>query len=1135
MLKYKEIINKLTLDQKIRLLTNVGNISGKDMKILGIPGIKVGSISDYCRDRFPHAASLARAWNPDLWGRVALAKTDAMVNDHVTFVTAPGARVKFSPYRKEPSEDPYLATVISATYMKAVASMGVSVAASGYYLTESDARWMDQEPNERTINEFLVKPYQDAANIASTNAIMTDVRFPNEKYADVCQYIQSVMIGKSEFLVCEKASDEKTVDLISRGIICLKASANTLDSAIKKYRKLHSRTDVTPKQMEEAFAERAVISDEMLDQSLDTVLEFIFQCNENTTGGTPVSEETVTLETRAIAESTVLLKNTDDLLPLTRDKKILIVGESGADDTNGFVALCQEKLLGNGFVSVEAVKGYDPVDYYYKPHHLADALQAADVAVMIMKVDRATEREIPKTEKLTLPANQLFCAEKVLKLAKKTVLVIMSDHTPDIDFTKYADSVLLTPHEIKQSAAVIAGILAGDHTPSGKLSATLYAGTENAFAKKTVYMRKFGCQAGPFVGYRYYDTADMTVGYPFGHGLSYTKFRYSNLSISDRHVSFTVKNVGNCKGCEVVQIYVGADNSSLIRPKKELCGFAKVELLPNEGKRVTVAFETPQVFYNGKFVTEGGSYSVYVGSSVSDIRLTGKYNQDGVSVVKSDDRELSDYLQTYSNVLKDKYTLEAESISMKRNFKNILIGAGALLLAISLAIFNATVQLSSLFLGVVSGILALVSILFFVLDAIERNKEYNEKKAELSELNTKAFAEAEQLTVLSPERMFTDEFDSAKEEDLILGDQDDSGYEMDYADYINEEFRVNDAALEFTQFAQERGYKLGAGVAECLFSSFTVSRAMLFTGLSSEEFNSFIRLLSEYFDCFVSVDDASEATWEHKSVYYTYDVNGDGKQKNIISALQAASGSHKNIQISAVDNISPDNVNKWMDTFAKYVRSTRKKNEISVGDGVGKQSKFYIGKNLWIALRLEDGVSVDMLSHDILKSVSVVRVSFATCEPAAHVLSSHGFSSYQVDYMLTKEAGKHEVQELIWKKIDKLEAYANEHSGFAIGNKLWLDLEKMTEMLMACGFDMNDAIDAAIAIRILPPMTAMLRDKLGKEERTVWQMVEFVFGSDNIRFAKAYLDGLKTVAKEKTNKLATEKEESNSNQTDSDI
>lgn len=1127
MLKYQEIINKLTLDQKVRLLTGVGDISGKDMKILGIPSIKYGNISDYGRDIFPHAASMARAWNPNLWERVAAAKADAMMEENVSFAIVPGAKVKFSPYRKDISEDPYLASLLSGTYMKAASQRGITVAASGYYLTEADARWLDTHPNERVINEYLVQPYQKAAEIASSHNIVTDVRYNKGDYADSCQYIQRRVVGSSEFLVCEKASDESTVDMISRGIICFQASSNVLDAAVKKYLKISAQAaqgkDDAAFLIEDAIADKTAISEEMLDQSLDTVLDFVFKLNENTDSPKEETAQSQKLELQSIVESTVLLKNQDNLLPLTKDKKIVLVGDCKKEDENGLAARCSQALASRGYKRVDVVKGYDTADYHYDCQADAGLIQKADVAVLFLSMDRQTENNVAQIEKLTLPANQLYCVEQVVNLAKKTVVVVLSNHTPDVDFAQYADSVLLTPSEVKQSFAAIAGILSDEFAPSGKLAATLYARTETVFPKAAVYKHKFGCKVGPFIGYRYYDSADMVVGYPFGHGLTYTEFRYSSLSVSENEVSFTVKNVGNRRGCEIAQVYVGAQKSSVARPKKELCGFAKVDLLPNEKKKITVRFETPKVFDEGDFVTEDGNYSVYVGASVSDVRLTGRYRING-KVLNEDNHNLSDYLQSHSNILKDKYTLEAKSISMKRKFKNIMIGVGSLCLAVSLAVFNVTMNLSSLFLGCVSGLLALVAVLFFILDVVERNREYAKEENDLEELNQQAFADAEQLSVVSTERMFADEFDLAKEEDLISEHVVSEEDETEDASYINDDFRIKDAVAEFNKFALERGYKLGAGVAESLFSSLTISRVMLFTGISSKDFNTFIRLVSEYFECLVSVDDASDVTPDQKNAYYTYDANGDCMNKNILLALRTASGSHKSVQVAAIDNLKPDVTDLWLGAFARYVRTTRVKNEIVVVDGYGKRNSFYIARNLWLAIRLADGCSPDMLSADTLKFVSVIKVSFSVCEPVNNLMLSHGFTSQQADYMLRKEVGKYEVNEDVWKKIDKLEAYAKEHSGYTIGNKLWLELEKQVEMLLACGFDLNDAIDAAVAIKVLPSMTSALQDKIGKEERTLLQTMEFVFGDDNIRYSKAYLDGVKANAKEKKADRAEENE-----------
>ena len=148
--------------------------------------------------------------------------------------------------------------------------------------------------------------------------------------------------------------------------------------------------------------------------------------------------------------------------------------------------------------------------------------------------------------------------------------MISSGHAPDIDFTRNFDAVLYAPLEVEKSAKAVTAMLCGDVSPSGKLAYTLYSGADGAFLKAKSYRRKYKIKSGPFIGYRYYDTANLTVGYPFGHGLSYATFKYSNLTGTDSDVSFTVKNVSNVPAAEVAEIYVGEINPAIITQKKEL-------------------------------------------------------------------------------------------------------------------------------------------------------------------------------------------------------------------------------------------------------------------------------------------------------------------------------------------------------------------------------------------------------------------------------------------------------------------------------------------------------------------------------------------------------------------------------------
>lgn len=1118
MLKYNDLISKLTDEQKIRILTGVGDISGKDMKILGIPTVRTENMKDCQRDLYPHTTSISHAWDEGLWGSVASAKIAKMTSGGANFAIVPGARVKMSPYRKEATEDPYLASVLSGAYLNAATSAGMNACAAGYYVTESDTDWLDAQPNENVINQFIVEPYARAAELGGTSAKLTDMRRPNEAYHGICDFIRKAVVDKTEFFVCDKVTDENTVDFISQGIVCLKASENALSVALSRYKKLKMRfeqgRDVTYEQLEEEVAEHRAVSPEVLDASLDKVLDFIFKCDIKPDSKMFTEEEADALALRATLESAVLLKNENDILPLSAGTKVGLIGgiafseeDDDEDSERGLAMQCREALQCRGFKRVKAVRGYHMSDYGYDDSDALILCRKADVTVLFMGAGYDAEKRVTKTEKLTLPPNQLYLADKLAAEGKKLVAVIMTEHAPDIEFTRLFDAVLIIPHQVKFSAEALTRILTGEYSPSGRLAYTLYAGSERGLHKGAVYLRRLGMKAGPFIGYRYYDTADMTVGYPFGHGLSYAKFSYSGLRYKNGEVSFIVKNIGDVKSATVPQIYVGAVSSPQLRPKKELCGFVRVELAPRERKRVTIRIDDSRMSY-------GGVYTIFVGESVSDIRLKRNIKLDGPTPV-ADGEKLSDYLQTSSNILEDNYTLEAKYKSMRKTVKNILFGVSTLALAISLTIFNVTTGANAMFLGVVSGILALFSILFFIIEAVERGKAHSLERKRIANANKAYFEKAESIPVLSTDVMFKDEFDAFKEEkhaDSEAVEEDDG---TDYSQFIDDNFLIKDAVAEFNKFAIDHGYRMGRGVVETLFASITTSRVIAVNGLSSEEFNAFVRLVSEYFDCSVLVDDALHTKEEDSSVFFGYDAQWDYTKMNILTALHAASEAHERVQIAGIDGVTESNVHAWLDPFMKYARSPKRKNRIIINDEYGKSYKYGIARNLWLFVNMAEGEKLDLLPVATLKCMSVVKVNFSTCPVSEEPAVTSGFYSYQADYMVLKENSKYDVSEDVWKKIDRLEKYAKEYSDYSIGNKLWLDLEKCVAMLLACDMEIADATDAAIASRILPSVAAATKDKLSKEDKTVLQTVEFIFGEDNIQYSKAFLDSLNTVRREK--------------------
>ena len=761
MLKHNDVISALTLSQKVRMLTGAGALTGKDMKILEIPEIKAGDMKDFGREIYPNSTALAHSWNEKLWYGVAKEKTELMRREGKNFIISPGSKIKLSPYRREISEDTFLASEFSKAHLRAVAESGLISASSGYYLTKADTDWLDISPDRRTINEFVVSPFKNALGSERVNAVVTDIRELNGKYKGACEDIQNELLPYADFLICRKATDENTVSLISRGIICLEGSELALESAVARYKKLKKSIEnndgITEAQLNEEIERHSAISLDTIDESLDKLLDFIYAVNESGIAQNSPDSKAEKIALKATVESAVLLKNKGSALPLDSSNKICIIGDM-AFKSIGESTVSEkltEELSKRGYKVVGAEKGYDMSEPASKAQINKASILAerCGTVLLFLGFGYEAEKKIPKTETLSLPANQLYLANKLAGTGKRIIAIISSGHAPDIEFTRDFDAVLLAPLEVEHSADALAMLLSGEQSPSGKLAYTVYSGSDGAFAKSKMYRKKYGMSTGPFIGYRYYDTAKLTVGYPFGHGLSYVPFKYSSLHVSQTSVSFSVENRGAMPAAEVAEVYIGAESSPIIRAEKELCGFVKISLMPGERKTVSVPLRIPEVYVDGKLTVLGGSYAVSVGASVSDVRLKTFITVKG-DEAKKDNKRLADYLESISNVKEDNYTLEASYSFMKRSIRNILFGIAFVVLAISAAVFNSITEHPSMFIGGLSGVLALISVLFFVSEVVERTRRYNEERKRIDTANKVLFEEAEEIPVLSTEKMF---------------------------------------------------------------------------------------------------------------------------------------------------------------------------------------------------------------------------------------------------------------------------------------------------------------------------------------------------------------------------------------------
>ena len=398
--------------------------------------------------------------------------------------------------------------------------------------------------------------------------------------------------------------------------------------------------------------EDGMLEESVLDESVDRIIDIILKAKETLDKGdfTFNPEEHDALARKIADESMVLLKNENDLLPLNLEKTYAVIGDlaispryqgAGSSKINPIkLDNALDALLEAG-VKCEFAKGYDKEKSGTPDDRLiGEACRIAkksDGAIIFVGLTENYESEGYDRTSMKLPAAHNELINAVCAVNKNVVVVLACGSPVEMPWVSKVQGLLNSYLGGQAGGHAVADILTGKVNPSGKLAETFPLRLEDNPTYKTFPGSTVTTEyrEGLYVGYRYYDTVEKDVLFPFGFGLSYTQFKYSALKISKRtinhgdevDVSFTVANVGNVAGAESTQIYVSDAESTVYRPAKELKEFTKVYLEPGEEKRVTVHLDTRAfAFYNtltDDWTVEDGVFHVLIGNSSRDIRLRG--------------------------------------------------------------------------------------------------------------------------------------------------------------------------------------------------------------------------------------------------------------------------------------------------------------------------------------------------------------------------------------------------------------------------------------------------------------------------------------------------------------------------------
>ncbi len=670
-LKYESIINKMSLEEKALMMSGKNTWETVDFPKHAIPSMMMSdgphgmrtqdpnagdhlglnkSIPATC---FPTAAGIANSWDEALGEEIGRALAEEAISMGVHVILGPGLNIKRSPLCGRNfeyfSEDPYLAGKMAASYIKGIQSLGISACPKHFAANSQELRRManDSIVDERTFREIYTTGFEIAVKEAKPMSIMSSYNEINGVYANENKHLlQEILVdewGFDGFVVSDwGASNDHALGVKNGSHLEMPGTKSVGQKEILK------------------GIEEGVLTEEELNQRLDELLDVIFRTHDAAKQSNIVSfdvEKHHALAQKAAEEAIVLLKNEDNLLPLQESAKVAVIGDfakvpryQGAGSSMVNPTKMPESILecidNSGLQMISFSQGYcrnakpnqELVDGAVKASANADAI------LVFAGLDEVKEAEglDRKDMKISEAQNQLI---EALVEHYENVVVILSAGSPiEMPWASKCKAIVHGYLGGQAGASAMLRILTGKVNPSGRLNETYPICYEDtpAYSYYPGKERTSEYRESLYVGYRYYSSVGKEVAYPFGYGLSYTTFDYSNLSVTEKEVRFTLKNTGAVDGVEIPQVYVGTSSETVFRPVKELKGFKRVVLKAGEEKEVVIALDDKAFrFYDVRTNTwevESGKYRIMVGRNannvelMTDIAIIGTVNEGGYCI-----------------------------------------------------------------------------------------------------------------------------------------------------------------------------------------------------------------------------------------------------------------------------------------------------------------------------------------------------------------------------------------------------------------------------------------------------------------------------------------------------------------------
>ncbi|WP_315322048.1 beta-glucosidase [Stomatobaculum longum] len=604
---------------------------------------------------FPTAATVANSWDTALAEEVGEALGSEARSQGVDILLGPGLNIKRSPLCGRNfeyfSEDPYLSGKLAAAYVRGIQRGGALACVKHYAVNSQEFRRMtlNAEVDERALREIYLTGFEIAVKEGKPGALMTSYNQVNGLQSNENPQLMLEILRKEWGYDGMVVTDWGGSDDHIRGIQC-RTTIEMPDPG------LHAAREVM----------HAVERGELREAEIDACLSDYFRTLRRVAVQAKKAKPVDPLRQHALArrvarESAVLLKN-DGILPLTGEETVALIGDfarvpryqgAGSSLVNSrrvetlrgqLTQRLGQKLLGT--VSGYARHGNDTKRQ--EARRLRKALRLArraDCVIFCGGLDEMAETEGLDRKTLALPTAQRRALRALAAVNPNIVLVLSAGSVVDLAPAATARAILHGYLGGEAGAGAMAELLYGDANPSGKLAESypLALSDTPAYPYRKLRGNCAEYRESIYVGYRYYDKAKVPLRYPFGFGLSYTRFAYEDLRLSEAGVRFRLRNTGSRAGAEIAELYICAAESETFRPEKELKGFAKVFLKAGEEREVFIPFDDKsfRVFDSvaNRFLEESGRYRILIGASAADIRLNGELVRAGEKLGRPDEKK----------------------------------------------------------------------------------------------------------------------------------------------------------------------------------------------------------------------------------------------------------------------------------------------------------------------------------------------------------------------------------------------------------------------------------------------------------------------------------------------------------------